>query len=269
MERFLFGLVAGLLGGAGGSLAVHLLLPRGDAPVALEADAGLAQRLDRIERALAPERGAGPTLSARPEDTLTARLERIEGLLASARAPVAGPSTAASLADPSLADPATVAALRRAVGEELEARLGALKEAATKEKPAEPKKKRTTLAEAAKEVDLSTAEEAELRKIYADHQEKTLKLVAGPDGDVEGVRRDLEEAKRDPKKRSTVMMKYMPRLMPKLGEFMTLEIEKQTAIQTAVGPDKAGRLESGFNLVEDNPLGGDEDFQIEARASSR
>jgi hypothetical protein len=261
MDKWVLGLLAGLVGGAGGAFAVHLLVSRPE-PATGAPDPSVSARLDRIEKALvpnptAPTLEASPTLEAMAEDTLGARLERIERLLAGGQ----------GRADPAT-DPAVLAVVRKALGEELEARMGppdADGAAGKNVRPGEPKKQRVTLSEAARELDLSSAEEAELRRIYADSQEKLLKIIAGPDGDVAAVRHDLDEAKKDPKKGPLMMAKYMPKVLPRLGEFIQVSLEQDAAVQAALGADKAARLESGFNVIEANPLGGENEMRIEAR----
>lgn len=256
MDRWLLSLVVGLLGGAGGALAMRALLPGPEAAAGPGGgEPGLASRLERIEKVLLTLEARGPSLSGRAEGGAGPGLSSAAQVLAS--------SDGQALRH----------ALREEVAAALDTRLEALEKAAKgAQAPAaapEPKKRRVALAEAAHELALSSSEEAALRKIYADAEEKMLKVVAGPDGDVEAVRRDVEEAKRDPKKRNVVMMKYMPKLLPRIGDFMTLEMEKQVAIQEAVGPEKAARLESEFNVIEADPLGGDNEFRVEARSSNR
>ena len=251
MDRWLLGLVAGLVGGAGGALAVHLLLPPKEAPSAAPEPARAARPEPREPR----EGGSGgPALEARPEDTIGARLDRIERLL----------EAAAKTRTEAAADPATLALVRKAIGEEMEARMGGTKPIDLDPKFKVPGKKRATLSEAARELDLSSSEEAELRRIYADTQEKYLKLIAGPDGDVDAVRRELDEAKKDPKKAPLMMAKYLPKMLPKIGELMTIRFDQDAAVQAAVGPDKAARLDSRFDVVEANPLGAMNEMRIEA-----
>src|SRR5687768_3404795 len=156
MDRWLLGLCAGLLGGAGGALAVRYLVPPGG-------EAAVTSAPER-ERPVAAEPAPGPLLGGRGDDPLAARLERIERLLAARAEGAAG-----------AADPATVAVLKKALGEELDQRLAALKDGGAGGKDAKPpegKKKRVTLGEAARALELTSAEEADLRRIYAESYEK-------------------------------------------------------------------------------------------------
>jgi hypothetical protein len=248
MDRWLLGLLAGLVGGAGGALAVHHLLPRGGAA---ESSGGAPVRAERREEpAGTPDR---PTLEARSEDTLAARLERIERLLEG------GQGRADTASGATVADPAALAVVRQAVKAELDAHAlaEAAKSAEAKDaKAAEPGKKRLALSDAARELDISAAEEADLRRIYGDAQEKYFKILAGPDGDVEAVRRDVEDARKDPKKAPLLMAKYMPKALPRIGEIIQVSMEQNAAVQAAVGTDKAARLESDFDVIEANPIGG-------------
>src|SRR5262245_31443419 len=102
MDRWLLGLVAGLVGGAGGALAVHYLVPKEAPPVAVA-----PSRADVGGAAVPGREGTGAaTLEARPEDSLAARLDRIEHLLRERQ----GRAEAG-------VDPATLAVMRQAVGE--------------------------------------------------------------------------------------------------------------------------------------------------------
>jgi hypothetical protein len=248
MDRWLLGLVAGLLGGVGGALAVHLLV----APAPERGGAGPTVPAAREE----PRAGgtAAPALEARPEDTLAARLERIEALLQGRQGRADAPT-----------DPAALALVRKAVGEELEARLGALEgQGAAAKKPPEPAKKRATLEEAARELGLTSAEEADLRRIYAETQEKYLRILAGPDGDTGEVRRELDAAKNNPKVAAGLMAKYLPKALPKLGEIVQIGLEQNTAVEAAVGAEKAARLDERYDVVEANPFGGTLGFTASA-----
>lgn len=117
-------------------------------------------------------------------------------------------------------------------------------------------RKRVSLADAARDLELSAAEEDELRRIYAESMERFLKLAAGPDGDVEDVKRDMEEVRKNPASGRTVMMKYLPNMMKNIGEVMTISTERQAAVEKAIGKDKAGRLQTEYDVIEANPMGG-------------
>jgi hypothetical protein len=234
---------------------VHFLVkqPEPDAPL------GVAPvRADEGERARTDDR---PSLATRADDGLAARLERIERLLEAGGRPAGGRADGA-------ADPAALAVVKKALGEELDLRMAAF-EAKLADgrgaKPPEPKKKRVNLSDAARELDLSAAEEAELRRIYTDAQEKYYRLIAGPDGDPEAIRREVEDARKDPKKTPMVVAKYFPKVLPKLPELMQVRAEQDAAVQAAVGADKAARLENGFDVIEANPLGTNE-LRVEARS---
>lgn len=255
----LLGLLAGLLGGAAGALAVRALAPAAPAVAAASSDAVSAARLERIERTLTDLAAArGPQLEGRRESNPGG----------------AGDGESSGHAERLLSGSGGEAfrqALREELTAALDTRIEALKQASKPPEgaPPAPKKRRVELSEAAKDLGLTGNEESELRRIYAESEEKMLKVVAGPDGDVEAVRKDMEEAKRDPKKRATVMLKYMPKVLPRIGDFMTVEMEKQAAIEATLGPEKAGRLESDFDVVEGNPFGGDNQLRVEARAGNR
>jgi len=116
-------------------------------------------------------------------------------------------------------------------------------------------RKRMNLADAAKELELSGNEEDELRRIYDESMNRFMKLAAGPDGDIEDVKRDLESMRKDPAGARGMMMKYVPNMMKNIGEVMAISSEREAAVVKAVGPEKAKRLNSEFDIVEANPMG--------------
>ncbi len=127
-------------------------------------------------------------------------------------------------------------------------------------------KKRVSLKDAASAIGLSAQEEDEVARIYEDSMNRFMKLAAGPDGDIEDVKRDLANAQKNPMGGRTLMMKYMPNMMKNMGELMTIQADRETAINKAIGPEKARRLNSEFDVKEGNPLGGG--FRMEARMES-
>ncbi len=122
--------------------------------------------------------------------------------------------------------------------------------------PARPERKRMSLADASRELGLSSAEEDEVRQVYATATEDALKLLAGEDGDIEEVRADLEKVRKDPAAGMQIMGKYLPRIFPaKIGEFMQIRTKQQQGLVTAVGKEKAGKLERDFVVEESDPFG--------------
>ena len=127
------------------------------------------------------------------------------------------------------------------------------------------RKKAATLAEAAADLGLSSTEENDLREIYEATIERALDLLAGKDGDREEVRRDFERIKTDPNARMMMIGKYMPKIMPNIGEFMTMEMDRENKIREAIGEEKAERLKNEFNVSEADPFGISGNMTIEAR----
>ena len=116
-------------------------------------------------------------------------------------------------------------------------------------------KKRVSLAEAAAALELSGAQEDELDQIYTRFHDKMYKLAAGPNGDPEEVKREVAAAAKDPTKAMGLMGKYMPNIIGNIGGMMTAQTERQEAIDKLLGPEKAQRLRSDFDVKEDNILG--------------
>lgn len=250
-------LLLGLVGGAGGALAVRLLAP-GEAGAPPAAGPGGEGRLAGIEAALRrlEERSAlearGPGLAGRPE------------------APATG-SEAAALAGPG--GEALRTALRASVREELTAVLdarAAAERGAGAAPPARPApRKRVPLRDAARELGLTADEEAALTRIYAESTEKMIRLVAKDDAEAETIRAEVRAAAGDAPRGRALMLRYMPRALGRLGELAAIDMEEQEAVVATVGPERAQRLASEFDVVEANPLGVSGEVRIDARGGDR
>ena len=236
-------LIVGLIAGAAGAFVPTLLTSGDDGALTAESSADLRpilERLDRIETMLEnPPRtaslrglsGDGATLpgsaGADGEITVDALLARLDERM------------------------------RQTVKESMKdtwAELGASSGAAEAVEIPEPEKKRVTLADAARELELSGQEEAELRRIHEETFEKALELIASEeDGGVDQVRRELEEAKTDPAKRMGLVGKYMGRVLGNIGGFIMLGQEHDQKIVKAIGKDKARRLENEYELTDVDP----------------
>jgi hypothetical protein len=251
MDRWLALLVAGLLGGAAGALAVDLVRGRAE-PVPVQS-------------------GSGGDVGALGD--VIARLERIESL--ARREPLAAAPATASLEGRAAGEGETAGAdAEEARLQRIEARVEAAVERKAKElglgrapegtlAAAPPAKRRVSLATAASEVGLSRSEEDAVRRAYDEATERMLKLMAGENGDVEEVRRDMEAAKTE-KNRGMVMMKYLPRALPKIGELAAIGMERDAKVAEIVGPDRAERWEA-FDVEEGNPFGAGGGIRMEAR----
>jgi hypothetical protein len=243
-------LALGLLGGVAGALGTNWLVKGtaegGGGSALARGDADLALRLERLEARLGPE--AGPLLAGRVAEP-------------AAGTPEALPSAALS--------PGAEAALVERLTPQVEAIAARKVEALQKEREKAQEQQdagrpAVTLAEAAARIGLSANEEDALRQIYRDYEERMLKIVAGEDGDLAELQRDLETAKADEAARPKLMQKYLPRVLPKLGEVMALEFEKQARIEEALG-EKAQRLEE-FDIEESHPFGIGGSMRVEASA---
>ena len=51
------------------------------------------------------------------------------------------------------------------------------------------------------------------------------------------------------------MMKYVPKLLPKIGEFASIGMEQDAKITEAIGEEKASQLENRFEVAEGDPFG--------------
>jgi len=245
MNNTLLALVIGLAAGVCGALVPGMVRgdsstvtgPGSDGPADLGA---VLERLDRIEEQLAASRpllrgtGGGdataptttlPKLAAEDEAVLDAILARYD------------------------------ARMREVVGQAMDEKLESITvDGEILDSFEIPEKKHMTLAEVAQELELSTFQEDELRRIHEESMEKALTLLATEeDGGVETVRRDLEEAKDDPEKATALIGKYMGRLIPNIGGFMMLEQEHNKRVKELLGEDKAQQLENDYELTDIDP----------------
>lgn len=243
----LIGLLAGIAGGFIPQLVSSGGAAGGGEAAALADDGGMDvnARLARIEAALdritggPMEAGGDPALKGNAPIRVSLDAESMAELKEATRATVKE-----TLAEMQPAEGAAAGTLQRG--------------------PMRFARKRTKLADAAAELGLSSGEEDEVRRIYAETMEKAFKLLAGEDGDVDQVRRDIESVQQDPSKRFSVFGKYMPRVLPKIGEFMQLDADRRKRVEQVVGKDKARDLERKYDIEESNPLGIGGNMRFEA-----
>lgn len=253
MSRFALPFVAALLGAAAGTFAVQRFAPAppsaspaaGDAATDGDVKAELAAIRRWLERPGAI--GAPATLAASPSGAAAP----------GARPPGAGPEDARPLTSADLE-----AAVAKAFEATLEKRAEADKAAAAAGKTPKPRK---PLAEVARELNLSSAQEDEVRQAYRDATDRLLKVMAEPETDAESLRRELEAAKGDQGKTMGLVTKYMPKFITKLGDVMSIQMERDAKIRKAVGNDAAGKLE-GYRIEEEDPFGLDGDVSVGVRA---
>lgn len=242
MNQTAIAFVVGLLGGAVGALgSIYIANPE----ARTAGDEGskdmseIAERLDRIETALGRRPGepmlrgsASPGGSAKlPEDA--SELDAVVAALEERLRPAIEESVSTSVA--------------RAVAER-----GA--EFKGKEEP-EPEKKKTTLAQAAMDLELSADEEESVRRIAQETTDEFLRLLAGEDQTVDDIRREFDDAKEDPVKRIGLTAKYIGKVMGNMGGLIALGFTHDKKMKEAIGPEKARRLEDEYELTDLDPLG--------------
>lgn len=256
MSRFAVPFVAALLGGAAGTFAVQRLAPptTTSAPAAGDAatDGDVKAELAAIRRWL--ERpgaiGAPGTLAATP------------GPAGGAAAGAHGAGSGAADGARPLTSADLEAAVAKAVEATLEKRAEADKAAAAAEKAPKPRK---SLAEVARELNLSSAQEDAVRQAYREAGDRLLKVMAEPESDADTLRRELEAAKGDQGKTMGLVTKYMPKFITKLGDVMSIQAERDEKIRKAVGDDNAHRLDD-FRIEEEDPFGLDGNVSVGVRA---
>lgn len=242
MQNTLLALVVGLVGGVGGAFAVHhfagpTATSDGAEVGASEADP-YAERLNAIEQELA--RLSAPSLQGTPVATdgatLDALAERIEAL------------------DKELGERVT-AEVTKAVEENAATQAEELGSLAARMGGRRTPRKKMNLADASRELGLSAAQEDDVRRAMSDYESKMLGLLAGEDGDTEAVKADLAKLREEPEQAMVIMGKYMPRIFPKMGEFAKLEGERRSAINEAVGPENARKMQREYEIEELQPFG--------------
>jgi hypothetical protein len=251
MDRFLIALFAGIVGGAAGALAVHLVAPETEAADAAAApDAALLRevrdRLSAVEDRL-----------ARPTPVLGTRAGADGG--APSGGGEVGPLGGAPGGLPSAEAIEAIAA--RAAEKALAAHA---ERAGASAKPEPEGKKRAPLAEVARDLRLTSAQEDDLRRIYAERIDRYLRIVTEPDGDPEALRRELDEAKDDPGKKMGIAMRMLPKYMAKLPEVMTVEADTRSRVAKVLGPETYRRYD-GYQVEEEDPYGMGGSFRIDAR----
>ncbi len=246
MNNVVLAIIVGIAAGlAGGFLAGMAQPPTGGSPTGLPSGVDLTtveMRLDRIEALLELRREeAGAALHG-----------------SAARDAAAGPG--GGLGDAEAVD-ALVERLdtrmRAAVAETVRTTWEEMGAAAAASDPfAPPPKKRVTLAEAAAELELSSAEEDDVRRISEDTMEKVVALLGkDQEGGEAKVREDFQAAKDDPAKSIELMGTYMGRVMSNLGGFIQIGMDHDRKMKEAIGPEKAARLEDEFEVSDLDPYG--------------
>jgi hypothetical protein len=237
------GLLIGLVAGAGGGLAVQALAPHSPPPAPPAADEAALRDL-RNQIALLTERTKASEIHAVVMDP--------PGLAASPTSRPGGTDTGFGV------PPEALAASGKVLEEvATKAAKAVLAEQAAKDAEAAakrpPPKKSVSLAQAARELGLSGGQEADIRAAYAEATEKFLKLMAEPDGDVEAIRRELSDAKGDQAKRAGLMGKYLPKMLPKFGEMMVIQSQREEKVNKVLGPD-APKFDA-YQIEEEDPFG--------------
>ncbi len=258
MNQTLLASIVGLLAGVGGAFTVHALQGDGSGGGGADLDwAPIQERLARIERQLDAQASPPGTLAT----TRGAAGARDGGAIVNA----AGDEVLEAL----------VAKIDERVGKTVEEKLAAAREAEEKDgtsrRGRRRGRKRVPLAEAARELELTAQQEDELRRIFENTQSRVFKLLAGPDGDPEEVKREIMDAAKTPGGAQKLIPKYMPKVMSNIGEIMTIQGERESAIQKTLGPEKARRFNNDYSVEEDDFLGlrgGEMSIGVEARAGN-
>jgi hypothetical protein len=257
MNQLGLSLLIGLVAGAAGALGVHALTKdpsSSDCLVDAADTAGIHARLERIEAAL--KRGG---LAARPTLRGTAP-DAAGGALALSEAQF---DALAARLEARLA-PALTKGIDASVQKAMAGTDADWEEVPSGPEPAEVHgQKKATLAEAAAELGLTSEEEEAVRRITEESIEGFFKLLAGKDGAIADVKREFEDARRDPKLKAALAEKYMSRAMSDLGGLITLGLKHDRRMKEAIGPEKAARLERDFEVTDLDPYGLEDLFDFE------
>jgi len=256
MNQTLLALIVGLIAGVAGAFTVNLLQGGSAGGGSNTVDwQPIQDRLDGIERRLQASSSAPGTLAT--------------------RAAGGEPSTGAGRVLNSAGDEvmeALLAKIDERVGKTVEQKLEqARAEEGESDSPRRGRRrrsrKRVSLADAARELELTGQQEDELRRIFESSQQRFFKLMAGPDGDVEEVKREVMEAAKTPGGAQKLIPKYMPKVVSNIGELMAIQAERESAVQKTLGPEKAQKFNNDYSVEEDDILGlrgGQMSFGVEA-----
>lgn len=257
MRQLVAPFVAALLGGGVGAFAAtHWLpgprggtvAPTGEASAALDA---IREQLSEFKSQFDRPR----ELAAPPAPGATLR---------NGTGPTAGAADAT-------ASPAASAALEAAIEKAVAAGIESARKkdpSAFGPPPPDPKK-HATVAEIARDLSLSSAQEDDIRRAYTESTEKFLKLLAEPDSTPDALRRELDEAKGDSAKRTGLMMKYMPKMLGKLGEVIAIQSDRDQRIHKALGAENVPKY-AKYKVAEEDPFGLDgSDINISAGVNDK
>ena len=238
-------------------VVTYVVKPAGDGGASDAGDVrgspAVLERLDRIE-ALLEQRGL-----------LTARLEGRAGEAGEAALDPEGGLVRLDAGIAERLDKVLDEKVKPYVDTAVQEKWDELQEKKEESAPAAPRRrKRMPLADVAREIGLSAREEDDLRRIYAESENKMYELFAKPDGDVQQVKRDLETFKTDKAARPKLVGKYMPKMIQNMGEMMAIEQEKNDRIVQTVGPERADEL-SRYDIEEANPFDMNAEMRVEAR----
>ena len=241
MNSTVLALLVGLVGGVCGAL-MGGMVSKGAAPTA--PDGGRAVDLSSLERRLEDIQAQLDELRLGTPGEPTLR-----GSAAGAEAMTAKRLDALADALAERLEPSVRKTVGETVKESIE-EMGRLDAIPSLEVPA---KKAVTLAEAARELELSAQEEADVRRITEESVTAFLEALADKETGIEGVKQDLLAAKDDPAKRAELIPKYLGRLMGNLGKVIVIGTEHEKKMEAAIGKEKAGRLDSEFALTDVDP----------------
>lgn len=249
MNQVAISLVVGLLAGALGAYVVTQFTstaPETDvADLPGGSDLGdIPSRLDRIERLLEKRMlASGPSLQSTGAEALHTN--------------AASPEQMAALLD-GLAErlkPTIQESVQSSVSDAFEGEEGPTIQIGGGAADNMNKKKKVTLAELSAELELSQAEEDEVRRITEETTEKFLKLLADENQTVDDLRNEFQAAKDDPAKQAELGVKYMAKLMTNLGPVISLGMEHDSKMAKAIGKEKADKLDEDYEVTDLDPLG--------------
>lgn len=236
--------VVGMVGGSSGGDGVAAT-----APGTLDLS-DLNARLERIEAALDKDAPMGPGAlvgTGKGADAAARQAQLAE--LAKA---------VAEQLKPALQD-----SVKASVGESVKNAIGSDGVLTLPEVPAAPAKKKATMAEVAAELELSADEEEAVRRIAKETTDEFFKLMAGKDETLEDVRREFDDAQNDPAKKGKLVGKYMGRVMENIGGLMGLGLSWQSKMRSAVGAEKAKKIENDYQITDLDPYGLEDMFDFD------
>lgn len=111
-------------------------------------------------------------------------------------------------------------------------------------------KREVTFQELSQELELSTEEEEKLHAAMKATETAALKLLANEGEDLEDLRREIKDKAGTPEGKTELVSRFTSKLLTNMGGFIGLMVNHQASVKAAVGPEKAAKIDSNFEVKD-------------------